>query len=747
MAECGGSMMADSEALVHARITLLLLWLRVFLFLSAWSQVGLSQRHGPPEVVIPLKVTGTSVGMNPLGWLSYSLHFGGHRHIVHMKVTKHFLSRHLPVFTYTDQGALLEDQPFVQNDCYYHGYVEGDPESLVSLNTCFGGFQGILQTNDIVYKIKPQRLSTTFEHLVYMMGSEETESPPIRCGLTNEEIARQLKFQESDNSTLMQTTYEGWWIHRRYLEYVSVIDNSQYTHRRRNVSLVQQDVCTIVHLMDSIYDQLGMDVILVGIDIWTNEDHIALSDVRSTLDTFCPWKSENLNTRLPHDATQLFSRAAHGGTGFSHVETICSGTLDCGVVAFRTDDIQYFATMAAHELGHLLGMHHDDTTCKCGFTNCLMADTQTVTPKFSNCSYNRFFGVVAYRRCMEFSPNPDRFFAQKRCGNSVVEAGEKCDCGSLALCAKDPCCDSNCTLSRGAACAFGLCCRDCTYMPSGTMCRKEENECDLPEWCNGTSSECPEDVYVQDGLPCKGGGHCYEKRCNNRDEQCRKLFGKLSRSGPQSCYQQVNTRGDRFGNCGITAYSYTRCNISDALCGRVQCEYVAGIPTLKDHSTLLSSHINGITCWGTDYHLGITTPDVGEVKDGTDCGTDHICIRRKCVHISHLDSQCTPRFCNLKGVCNNRHHCHCNVEWEPPTCREEGSGGSLDSGPPPQRKYKYSANDTSPLPDGFLPSGGAQELLEGGSGRRHLFLPVLAAPVTIILTMALSPVSGNWFQQ
>lgn len=43
------------------------------------------------------------------------------------------------------------------------------------------------------------------------------------------------------------------------------------------------------------------------------------------------------------------------------------------------------------------------------------------------------------------------------------------------------------------------------------------------------------------------------------------------------------------------------------------------IPFLRDHSTVHWTRINGVNCWGTDYHLGMTIPDVGEVKDGTEC--------------------------------------------------------------------------------------------------------------------------------
>ncbi|ELK24893.1 Disintegrin and metalloproteinase domain-containing protein 20 [Myotis davidii] len=139
MAVYGGSIMAVSEALVCVRNTLLSLWLAVILFLYGWSQAVHSRPHGAPEVVIPLKVAG--FGMKTRDWLSYRMHFGGQNQIIHMKVNRHFLSRHFRVFTYTDQGALLEDQPFVKNDCYYHGYVEGDPESLVALSTCLEGLQ------------------------------------------------------------------------------------------------------------------------------------------------------------------------------------------------------------------------------------------------------------------------------------------------------------------------------------------------------------------------------------------------------------------------------------------------------------------------------------------------------------------------------------------------------------------------------------------------------------------------------
>uniref|UniRef100_A0A8D0MGM2 Disintegrin and metalloproteinase domain-containing protein 25-like n=1 Tax=Sus scrofa TaxID=9823 RepID=A0A8D0MGM2_PIG len=690
MANYDGSIIAVGDFLVYMKIPLLLLWLKVFLFLPGWSQIGHSQRHGPQEVVIPLKVTNTGRDVKSHGWLSYRLYFGGKIYVIHIKVKKHFLSKNLPVFTYTDQGALLEDHPFIQNDCYYHGYVEGDPESLVSLNTCLGGFQGMLQTNDIVYKVEPKRLSTTFEHLVYKMDNEETEFPPMSCGLTDEEIEQQVTFQESVNSTLMQSGYEGWWTHRRFLEVAVVVDHTRYLHHQRNTSLVQNEVCFIFHGISDLLKSLDIDVFLMGIEVWTEESYVSLHSIGDGLNGFCKWKRRGFNTRLPHDVAHIFVKKDFGtNVGLAFVGTVCKTHTNCGIDSFLNGDITDSAYIVSHEIGHNLGMGHDDTkTCGCGRSKCIMFPYKATTTKFSNCSYMNYWNRIAQKPCVYTSPDPQKVFMIKGCGNRVVDEGEQCDCGSRYMCEKDPCCQSDCTLTAGADCAFGLCCEECSFMPAGSMCRKEENECDLPEWCNGTSHQCPEDVYMQDGTSCTGGGYCYEKRCNNHNEQCRKIFGKQARSADQSCYREMNTRGDRFGNCGLKATKYIRCNISDILCGRLQCENVTEIPLLRDHSTVHWTHFNGVTCWGTDHHLGMTLPDVGEVKDGTECGAGHVCIQRKCVHMSLWESACSPETCNMSGVCNNRHHCHCNSGWAPPKCLLKGSGGSVDSGPPPGKNEK-----------------------------------------------------------
>ncbi|XP_009994960.1 PREDICTED: disintegrin and metalloproteinase domain-containing protein 11, partial [Chaetura pelagica] len=114
------------------------------------------------------------------------------------------------------------------------------------------------------------------------------------------------------------------------------------------------------------------------------------------------------------------------------------------------------------------------------------------------------------------------------CGNGFVEAGEECDCGSLAECARSGgnCC-KKCTLTHDAMCSDGLCCKGCKYEPRGVACREAVNECDIPESCTGDSSQCPPNLHKLDGYFCENEqGRCYGGRCKTRERQCQALWGR-----------------------------------------------------------------------------------------------------------------------------------------------------------------------------------------------------------------------------
>ncbi|XP_055969860.1 disintegrin and metalloproteinase domain-containing protein 29-like [Sorex fumeus] len=667
---------------------LLLFLLKLFLFLGRWPPTVHSQSQGPPEVTIPLKITVSDRGIRSSEWISYSLKFEGQSHIVHMKIIKHLMARHMPVFTYTDQGSLREDHPFIQNNCYYNGYMDGDPMSQVSINSCFGGFQGILQKNKTIYKIEPKMQSTTFEHLIYKVDDMHKEFPVRICDFKDNNFQKQMQLKENnDLSTSKQSGYKVWWTHKRYFTEGFVVSHDLFEFFEHNVSDTISKIFYMNIIITNIFKAIDMKPIIMGIEIWTEKNlFIAFTNYESVY-KFCEWKRRTFTLRIFHNTAFFLLHHDHGksyGTAFRKKH--CSLEDNCSTINYRSEDnLHGIAFVISHQIGHILGFDHDefnDDYCYCNDDFCLMNAHSRLANRISNCSYSKFFTIRG--ECFFVPPPPQYFYKEERCGNGMLEEGEDCDCGTIQECENDPCCEANCTLTLGAVCAFGLCCKDCKISPAGTLCRAKENECDLPEWCSGETSQCPEDVYVQGGIPCKGGGYCYEKRCNNREEQCKQIFGDQAKSADLSCYTETNIRGDRFGNCGMESVRYTQCHITDSLCGRIQCELVEEIPYLKNHTAFIITDISGFSCWSTDFHAGMTEPDLAEVKDGTECGENHFCVDRHCVPKSYFTKRCSPVKCNMHGICNNKNNCHCDPAWRPPFCYDEGVGGSLNSGPAPE---------------------------------------------------------------
>uniref|UniRef100_A0A8C3WMS0 Peptidase M12B domain-containing protein n=1 Tax=Catagonus wagneri TaxID=51154 RepID=A0A8C3WMS0_9CETA len=292
-----------------------LLWLEVSLFPSGLFWARRFQNLSSPDVVIPSKVANQGRGAMAPGWISYSLQFGGQRRVVHLRAKKILVSRHIPMFTYSDQHTLHQDQPFVPDDCYYHGYVEGVPESLVAISTCSGGFQGMLQINELTYEIEPIRHSTTFEHLIYKINTNETQFSPMTCGLTNK-AHQQLEFEEVEKSTVKQNSTYNWWTHSWFLELVVVVDHNFFIYSEGNFSKVQENVFVVINIVDSIYQQLDTYVILIGIEIWNHENVFPMTSIEQVLENFSQWKRISLS--------QLHPQRTNAGEGVEKRKRSCT---------------------------------------------------------------------------------------------------------------------------------------------------------------------------------------------------------------------------------------------------------------------------------------------------------------------------------------------------------------------------------------------------------------------------------------
>ncbi|KAM6464067.1 disintegrin and metalloproteinase domain-containing protein 20-like [Liasis olivaceus] len=644
------------------------------------------------EVTIPKSLTPKSRQQNPQN-ISYLFHIEGRSLVIHLRQKRGLIPKHLPIFTYSKDGDLQLDYPFIRDDCYYDGVVQGELFSSAIISTCSGGLKGLLQFENKTYEIEPVLESATFQHVVFRL-EEKVGAIQMKCGLTQEEQRHQEAMLLDLDKTMNKITSKGdWWSHDRYAEIAIVIDHERFLKFDKNETLTAIYILDIFYIANAMYDPLSVHLSIAGLEIWSQRNLIPISnDIFKTLEEFTNWRRDSLLNHLPNDAGHLFIFKNFGrALGLAYLGMICDDNRGSGVESYVTSSLFRISNTFVHELGHNLGMQHDSKYCVCDRPKCIMAPAQGTTDRFSNCSYNDYFNR-RNSNCLLIPPDPNKIFKIKFCGNKVVDNGEQCDCGTKAECQLDPCCQSNCKLRLGATCAFGQCCIKCQYQVAGTVCRNKASSCDLPEYCNGLSERCPKDAYVQDGAPCSDGAYCFRGHCSTHDIQCKTIFGSKATAASEVCFREMNIQGDRFGNCGLGHGIYNKCMAKNILCGRIQCENVESLPSLEDHTTIVQTSVGNKQCWGTDYHSGMKILDMGAVRDGTPCGNGMMCIDRKCVNVSFLRYDCYVAKCHNRGICNNFKHCHCEEGWAPPDCLEKGNGGSIDSGPPPlyerQRFYR-----------------------------------------------------------
>lgn len=215
----------------------------------------------------------------------------------------------------------------------------------------------------------------------------------------------------------------------------------------------------------------------------------------------------------------------------------------------------------AHELGHTFGAVHDCTSDTCSqnlqsSSQCCVlskstcdADGQYIMnpssgstqDQFSPCSKGNIcsaIGRASVNTTCLTSNTGVRLVTTNICGNGIVEEGEECDCGTEQDCAKNSCCDpKTCKFKNGAQCddANEVCCSNCKFSSSDTVCRASTGPCDYDIKCPGDAASCPSRRTAPDGEKCSlnnstsdSGLECISGHCTSRDLQCIRLMGNTT---------------------------------------------------------------------------------------------------------------------------------------------------------------------------------------------------------------------------
>uniref|UniRef100_A0AAX7T6H3 ADAM metallopeptidase domain 9 n=1 Tax=Astatotilapia calliptera TaxID=8154 RepID=A0AAX7T6H3_ASTCA len=566
-----------------------------------------------------------------------------------------------------------------QDHCHYRGFVQGVEGSSVAMSIC-NGLRGVMHLSVGSYGIEPLD-SATDQHLVYRL--QDVTSQPRGCQAPHYEVTVFL-FQV--RRAVLHKTH--------YVELLLVVDNERFNFMSRNATAVREEMVLLANLVDSIYMQLNIRVVLVGLEIWTQQNQISTDGAAGeVLNRFTQWREKELVPRRRHDSAQLILRKNFGQTaGMAFVSTVCSRSHGGGINAVRHHAcrLNTFSFMK----------HTKNIEMIVSASVASISLNRTGSKNFSSCSADDFEKMILLTggACLLNVPRPDEAYSAPYCGNRLVDFGEECDCGSEKECEEDPCCEyRTCKLKSGAQCAYGECCSNCQFLPGGTVCRASTDECDLPEFCNGSSSLCQSDVFIQNGQSCRNQeAYCYNGKCQHYDSQCQAIFGDKAKAAPELCFKEVNSKGDRFGNCGYLNNGFKKCESRNAMCGKLQCSNVQAKTVFGIEPSIISTPIAGGKCYGVDFMLGSDVPDPGMVNEGTKCGENKVCVNFECRSADVLSYDCDVHTkCHGHGVCNSNRNCHCDYGWAPPSCELSGYGGSVDSGP------TWNDKDTS-LRDGLL---------------------------------------------
>ncbi|XP_076982557.1 disintegrin and metalloproteinase domain-containing protein 8 isoform X1 [Tamandua tetradactyla] len=636
-------------------------------------------RHRPPSILVPARTGPPSPGRLPcVPWcsgcparsgcralypesVSYQLEVEGSNLTLHLRKNRDLLgSRYAETYTAAN-GSEVTEQLQEQDHCLYQGHVEGHPLSAASLSTC-NGLRGLFQVGSAVHLIEP--LAGGGEgagHALYR--AEHLQQEAGTCGVSIASLDSALgpriaaAFRPRPRSRPRET---------RYVEVYVVTDRAECERVGSRIAM-RRRVLEVMNHVDKLYQALNFRVVLVGLEMWNDGDKCTISEQPEvTLDSFLDWRARNLADRH-HDNVQLITGVDFAGStvGLAKVASMCSRGSGAVNQDHRESPVGVASTLA-HEMGHNLGLDHDDNIpgCYCSVPGhqggCVMASSlgHEVPQLFSQCSTAdlEVFVEKPQASCLENTPDPERLVGGPVCGNMFLERGEQCDCGLPQAC-RNPCCNAtSCRLAEGAECAHGTCCHGCKVRPAGELCRPAKDTCDLEEYCDGQGSACPEDVFRENGEPCSGG-YCYNGHCPTLAQRCRELWGPGAQGAAETCFTFSLSLG-----CSIMG-QLPGAALRPNKCGILYCD--GGHKPPDRSSCGFPSHLGSCSALLTEDSSAYES-----VLDGTRCGEDKVCWRGRCEDLSVYRFQNCSAKCSGHGVCSHKSQCHCHQGWAPPSCAE-----------------------------------------------------------------------------
>uniref|UniRef100_A0A8C9TJB4 ADAM metallopeptidase with thrombospondin type 1 motif 5 n=1 Tax=Scleropages formosus TaxID=113540 RepID=A0A8C9TJB4_SCLFO len=336
------------------------------------------------------------------GKVGYLLYLDGRKFQLDMERDEAALLR-LSRHSSSEYAALLRGARTTHGHCVYRGTVDSDPASLALFDVCGGALEGFFAVVGARYAVRPLVRARGRESELHAAGDAALDSALLyytRDRFSFEEVPesggcgtrdpQRSRARGDAKAAFASSTHDDrwWWFssmlsrasgkrrrrsvsRARHVELLLVADESMSKKYGKDLHHYLMTLATIASRLyghASIENPVHLSVVKVVV-VTDKEKGLEISkNAAATLKSFCKWQNQQNplddDHQEHHDAAILFTRQDLCGhhscdtLGMADVGTICSPERSCAVIE---DDGLHAAFTVAHEIGHLLGLSHDDS--------------------------------------------------------------------------------------------------------------------------------------------------------------------------------------------------------------------------------------------------------------------------------------------------------------------------------------------------------------------------------------------------
>jgi hypothetical protein len=482
----------------------------------------------------------------------------------------------------------------------------------------------------------------------------------------------------------------------KYLE-LSIYNEQNMVTSHGSVAATQTYVLNILNQVNTLYQRFDGATIVISLVMMTHWNTgnpaavgavTAATDITALLGAFRGWTSANnkvgkgTRTGGDVDAAHMFVGLdiSGGVAGVAYVGTVCTtgavgvdennrGAATGNPVTYNMQTFKVWtAEVITHEMGHNFASSHDSTGNACAPSGQIMAAVgnagagrQTSALDWSTCSQTYINGKLqglsgTTANCLANDPGTSVGAppvatstgggggtpppATAVCGDGIVSGTEECDIRVHNV----NICNPQCMKQPGVKCVSGTCCTFAgEFVTAGVPCRLDLHQCDLPDYCNGTSAQCPTDRYKADGTVCDEAGpgsRCADGMCLGYGGQCAETFTQYRDYGYWiSCMDAPTAQP----------------------CGDLICKINGSISDI----TSATSECYTISIAGGGN-------EAVQVREKTPCGSGNICVNSLCVAPATGSIPVCPSVggvaCGGRGICTNEAKCLCDPGYTGAYC-------------------------------------------------------------------------------